>query len=110
MIGLVALTIVIVASRVDGRARSHGDGRGARPLDEKARDRPLGRCRELDEGVVVEARTRHDQRRAGALGFVSPLEGVESPVCGGPRRGLRVRLPGPRVLLGLSHLRPCDED
>jgi hypothetical protein len=111
----VALTIVIVASEVDGRARSHGgrfgprDRRVARPTNEKERNRPVG-LPELDEGVIVEARTRHDHRRAGALGFVFPLEGVERPVRGGPRRGLPVRLPGPRVLLGLSHVRPCDED
>jgi hypothetical protein len=72
MIGLaVALTIVIVVSEVDGRARSQCDGRGARPLNEKVRDRP---------------------------------------VCGGPRRALPFRLPEPRVQLGLSHVRSCDED
>jgi hypothetical protein len=109
LIVLVALTIVIVASEVDGRARSHG-GRGVRPLNEKARNRPVGFRHELDEGVIIEARTRHDQRRAGALGFVSPLEGVESAVCGRPRRVLPVRLPGARVLLGLSHVRTCDDD
>jgi hypothetical protein len=109
MIGLiVALTIVTVASEVDGRARSHG-GRVARPMNEKERNRSVGRP-ELDEGVVVEARTRHDHRRAGAVGFVPPLEAVESPVCGGPRRGLPIRLPGSGVPHGLSPVRPYDED